>query len=97
VFAGHEHVYERFKPQKGIHHFLAGGAAKLRQGDTRQGPLTAATFDRDRSFMIVEIAESKMFFQVISRTGVVVDEGIIKSREAAEPARASVLPAGRLP
>jgi predicted phosphodiesterase len=97
VFAGHEHVYERFKPQKGIHHFLAGGAAKLRKGDTRRGPFTAATFDTDRSFMIVEIADSKMFFQVISRTGVVVDEGIVKSREAAEPARASVLPQGRSP
>ena len=77
VFAGHEHVYERFKPQKGIHHFLAGGAAKLRKGDTRRGPLTAAAFDRDRSFMIVEIIDNKMFFQAISRTGTVIDEGII--------------------
>ena len=87
VFVGHEHVYERFKPQKGIHHFLVGGAAKLRKGDTRRGPLTAATFDRDRSFMIVEIVESKMFFQVVSRAGAVVDEGIITTREAAEATR----------
>jgi predicted phosphodiesterase len=97
VFAGHEHVYERFKPQKGIHHFLVGGAAKLRKGDTRRGPLTAAAFDRDRSFMIVEIIDNKMFFQAISRTGAVVDEGIITTREAAEPTRASVLPLVRTP
>ena len=88
VFAGHEHVYERFKPQKGIHHFLVGGAAKLRKGDTRRGPLTAATFDRDRSFMIVEIVDNKMFFQVISRPGAVVDEGIITA--TAEATRAAV-------
>lgn len=92
VFAGHEHVYERFKPQKGIHHFLAGGAAKLRKGDTRRGPLTAAAFDRDRSFMIVEIIDNKMFFQAISRTGTVIDEGIIPSRETVEATRAEVLP-----
>jgi predicted phosphodiesterase len=97
VFAGHEHIYERFKPQKGIHHFIVGGAAKLRRGDTRRGPLTAAAFDTDRSFVIVEIIDSKMFFQAISRTGVVVDEGIITTREAAEPTRASVLPLGRSP
>lgn len=97
VFAGHEHVYERFKPQKGIHHFLAGGAAKLRKGDTRRGPLTAAAFDTDRSFMIVEIADSKMYFQAISRTGVVIDEGIISTRETAERTRASVLPLMRSP
>ena len=97
VFAGHEHVYERFKPQKGIHHLLVGGAAKLRKGDTRRGPLTAAVFDTDRSFAIVEIAGDKMFFQVISRTGAVVDEAIITTREAAEPTRASVLPLGRVP
>jgi predicted phosphodiesterase len=97
VFAGHEHIYERFKPQKQIHHFIVGGAAKLRLGDTRRGPLTAAAFDTDRSFMIAEIIDSKMFFQVISRTGIVVDEGIITTREAAEPTRASVLPLVRLP
>jgi predicted phosphodiesterase len=91
VFAGHEHVYERFKPQKGIHHFLVGGAAKLRKGDTRRGPLTAAVFDTDRSFVIVEIADNKMFFQAISRAGAVVDEAIITTREAAEATRAAAV------
>ena len=33
VFAGHEHFYERLKPQKGIHYFVNGGGAKLRSGD----------------------------------------------------------------
>ena len=97
VFAGHEHVYERFKPQKGIYHFLVGGAAKLRAGDTRRGPLTAATFDRDRSFMLAEIIDNKMFFQVVSRTGVVVDEGILTNRGAGAAAPASVQPLARTP
>jgi predicted phosphodiesterase len=97
VFTGHEHIYERFKPQKEIHHIVVGGAAKLRWGDTRRGPLTAAAFDRDRSFMIVEILDSKMFFQAISRTGSVVDEGIITTRETADATTASVMPLVRSP
>jgi len=97
VFAGHEHIYERFKPQRGIHHFIVGGAAKLRLGDTRRGPLTAAAFDTDRSFMIAEIIDNKMFFQVVSRTGRVVDEGIITTREAAQPTQAAVMPLARSP
>ena len=32
VFAGHEHFYERIKPQSGIYYFTAGGSAKLRDG-----------------------------------------------------------------
>jgi hypothetical protein len=36
VFAGHEHFYERIKPQKGIYYFTCGGSAKLRAGDIRR-------------------------------------------------------------
>ncbi|HZO20459.1 MAG TPA: metallophosphoesterase [Gemmatimonadaceae bacterium] len=97
VFTGHEHIYERFKPQRGIHHFVVGGGAKLRRGDTRRGPLTAAAFDRDRSFMIVAIVENKMFFQVVSRGGAVVDEGIITNRETADATQAAVMPLVRSP
>ncbi len=33
VFAGHDHFYERIKPQKGIVYFVAGSGGKLRKGD----------------------------------------------------------------
>ena len=55
VFAGHEHFYERLVPQKGIHYFTSGGAAKLRRGNIRNRGMTARGFDTDRSFMLVEI------------------------------------------
>ena len=32
VFSGHDHVYERVKPQKGIHYFVSGAAGMLRKG-----------------------------------------------------------------
>jgi len=77
VFAGHDHVYERVKPQKGIVHFVSGAAGQLRKGNMAPSNETAASFDRDRSFMVVEIAGDEMFFQSISRTGQIVDSGTI--------------------
>jgi hypothetical protein len=40
--------------------------------------MTAAGFDQDQSFMLVEVAQAEMFFQVISRTGRIVDQGVIR-------------------
>jgi hypothetical protein len=78
VFAGHEHFYERIKPQKGIYYFISGSGGKLRQGDVKEGsPLTAKAYDRDMSFMLVEINDNQMHFQVISRKGETVDSGIV--------------------
>ena len=37
VFAGHDHFYERIKPQKGIVYFVVGSGGQLRQGEHRQG------------------------------------------------------------
>jgi hypothetical protein len=80
VFAGHEHFYERIKPQSGIAYFTAGGSAKLRRGNIRPQPFHAAGFDTDRSFMLVEIADDRMYFQVRSRTGEIVDGGVVERR-----------------
>jgi hypothetical protein len=78
VFAGHEHFYERLKPQNGIHYFTAGGSAKLRGGDiSPNSSLTAKGFDTDRSFMVVEIDGDVLRFQTISRRGRRVDSGEI--------------------
>jgi predicted phosphodiesterase len=77
VFSGHEHFYQRIKPQKGIHYFVSGSAGQLRPGDLRPSDMTAAGFDTDRSFMLVEVAEKEMSFQTISRTGKTVDQGTI--------------------
>lgn len=78
VFAGHDHVYERVKPQKGIYYFVSGSAGQLRRGDMRPTGETAASFDQDRSFMIVEVDGSEMFFEAMSRTGQSVDSGVIQ-------------------
>jgi hypothetical protein len=80
VFQGHDHVYERLKPQNGIHYFVSGAAGQLRRGNMRPTEQTAAAFDQDQSFMLVEIAGTNLFFQVISRAGRTVDSGTIAKR-----------------
>jgi hypothetical protein len=77
VFAGHEHFYERVRPQQGIHYFTAGGSAKLRVGDIRKTAMTAFGFDSDYTFMLVEIAGDTMNFQALTRTGRRIDSGSI--------------------
>jgi hypothetical protein len=77
VFAGHEHFYERLKPQQGIYYFTSGAAAKLRAGNIRVGPLTEKGFDTDFSFMLIEIDGERMHFQSLSRRGRLVDSGTI--------------------
>ncbi len=84
VFAGHEHFYERLRPQKGILYFVNGGGAKLRSGDITKTAMTAAGFDRDRSFMLVEIAGDVMTYQVLSRAGKRVDSGSFQRPVAAQ-------------
>lgn len=81
VFTGHDHFYERIKPQKGIFYFVSGAGGKLRPGDVKDNsPLTAKAFDKDMSFMLVEIADGAMHFQVLSRTGATVDSGVLPNQ-----------------
>ncbi|HJQ69694.1 MAG TPA: metallophosphoesterase [Blastocatellia bacterium] len=82
VFTGHEHFYERIKPQKGIYYFISGAGGKLRSGDVKASSLTEKSFDKDLSFMLVEIVDDQMHFQVISRTGETIDQGVLTTRES---------------
>jgi hypothetical protein len=75
AFAGHDHVYERIKPQKGVTYFVVGGSSKVRVGNVRRTRLTAKAFDRDNAFALVEIDANAIYFRVVSRTGEIVDEG----------------------
>jgi predicted MPP superfamily phosphohydrolase len=78
VFTGHEHFYERTKPQKGVTYIVAGSSAKLRRGDIRNSPLTAKGFDEGYTFMLAEIVDDVMHFQTISHKGHTVDSGVIR-------------------
>ena len=85
VFSGHEHLYERVKPQKGIYYFTEGASGELRPGDLKKTALTAVGYDKDRSFLTVEISGEEMYFQAISRTGVTIDSGNIRRPVPVQP------------
>jgi len=88
VLAGHQHVYERIKPQKGIYYFVLGNAGELRFHDLRPSFDTIKGFDTDRAFMLVEIAGDELYFQTISRIGETVDAGVLQTQP--RPARAGL-------
>jgi hypothetical protein len=82
VFSGHDHIYERMRPQKGIQYFVTGSGGKLRPGDYRPGqPFSARIVDNVQVFFAGEIFENELVFNAISRTGRVVDSGVIARRQ----------------
>jgi len=76
VLSGHEHVYERIKPQDNIYYLVLGNSAKLMSKDLKSSDQMQKGFDSDRGFMLIEIGGDKLYFQVISRTGQTIDAGV---------------------
>ena len=85
VFTGHEHFYERIKPQKGIAYFIAGSSAKLREGNIAPSDLEAKGFDQGYTFMLVELAGDDLYYQTLSEKGVTIDSGSVHRVGKVEP------------
>ena len=89
VLTGHDHAYERTKPQKGIQYFVVGNSAKLRKGDLADNGITAKGFDTGYGFMLAEIDGDQMHFQVISDQAKTIDAGtVLRNRQPNAPANA---------
>jgi calcineurin-like phosphoesterase family protein len=73
VFSGHDHIYERLKPQNDIYYFVSGSAGQLRPGDLKRSALTAAGYDQEQTFMLVEIEKDTLWVQAIAKSGKTVD------------------------
>jgi 3',5'-cyclic AMP phosphodiesterase CpdA len=79
VLTGHDHFYERTKPQQGITHFVVGSGGKLRPRDVRPNqPFSAFTIASTNVFMAAEILGDTMQFVAIAADGRVVDSGSIQ-------------------
>ena len=82
VFNGHDHIYERVKPQQGIQYFVVGSGGQLRAGNIdKRSALTEKGFDTDQAFMAAEIIGDQMYFNAISRSGQIVDSGVLTRRK----------------
>jgi predicted phosphodiesterase len=89
VIAGHEHFYERVKPQKGIAYFTIGNSAKVRRGDLKKTSLTEKGWDQGYAFMLIEVAGDDLYFETLSDTAVMIDSGIVHrtGKQLPTPAR----------
>lgn len=74
VFSGHDHFYERIKPQQGVQYFVEGASGQLRKnGMKKKTELTAASNDVMRSFLLVQVNASEMQVEAIGEDGSVLD------------------------
>jgi hypothetical protein len=80
VFSGHEHFYERLVPQNGIVYFVAGASGSVRAGEMQLSDRVARGYDKDLSFMLVEISGDTLYFQTLNRVGETVDSGHITKK-----------------
>ncbi len=86
VFAGHEHLYERMAPQHGVVHFVAGATGSVRVGDLRPSSYQVVGYDRDLSFMLLEMVGDALYFRAVTRLGETIDSGkIVKTPTSPAP------------
>jgi predicted phosphodiesterase len=87
VFSGHDHVYERVRPQQGVHYFVVGPGGQEPRTLQRSAE-TAASFEGEQNFMLVEVSGDALSFHAVSRSGTIVDTGTIRPRpKASSPHR----------
>jgi 3',5'-cyclic AMP phosphodiesterase CpdA len=87
AFSGHDHIYERTKPQQGVQYFVSGAGSKPRRGDLdRDKSFFAAGNDETSSFISIELTPERFSFKTIDMTGRVIDSGELASRAVAHGA-----------
>lgn len=76
IFSGRDRFYERSTPQGGVTQFMvgSGGQVESRRGDRRT---SAKAFDKDLAFLVVEITGDELHFYAVSRSGEIVDSGVV--------------------
>lgn len=78
VFSGHDHIYERTKPQQGVQYFVSGAGGQLRRGDiNRRSAFFAAGNDAVNSFMYVEVKRDRLAFWAVDAAGNILDSGAL--------------------
>jgi len=81
AFSGHEHLYERLVPQGGVVYFISGAAGAVRVGDLKSTNIVASGYDKDLSFMLIQISGNILYFQAMNRLGETIDSGHILKRQ----------------
>lgn len=76
VLTGHEHFYQKIRPQQGVHYFISGGGGKVRKGVRRDHP--EVEFGAETlHFLDFELSERELKYAAISDQGVRLHGGVI--------------------
>ena len=94
VLAGHDHIYQRFHPQKGIAYFVCGASGKLRRGNAKASGEVAAVNDQELVFMLWEATPEELRFYAINERGEAFDCGVVRPAGVVE---AEACPAAAAP
>ncbi len=80
VLSGHDHFYQRIKPQSGIAYVVSGAAGKLRPGvsTTHQNVAKAALV---RHFLNVAVTTNRLSYEAVADNGAIIDSFEIIKRE----------------
>ncbi len=82
ALSGHDHFYERIKPQHGIQYFVSGAGGQLRTGGIKKGsPLTEVANDKVHSFMFAEASKDSLTFWAVDAAGNILDSVSLKPLE----------------
>ncbi|HXE75032.1 MAG TPA: metallophosphoesterase [Candidatus Xenobia bacterium] len=93
VLAGHDHIYQRFHPQKGIAYFVCGSSGKLRRGNAKPSGDVAAVNDRERVFMLWEATPEELRFYAVNERGEAFDCGVLRHGQPLHAAECGALTA----
>jgi calcineurin-like phosphoesterase family protein len=81
AFAGHDHLYERVKAQRGVYYFVSGGGGRSLYA------IHPSEFDEvgvsEHHFMVAEIAGDRLFFEAITQQQKLLDCGVIYRTQTA--------------
>jgi Calcineurin-like phosphoesterase len=84
VFSGHDHLYQRSRPQQGgIVHFVSGGGGRYLY-EVRPSEAADVAIS-EHHFMIVEVAGDRLFFEAISHAQKVLDCGVLLRLPTVKP------------
>lgn len=75
VLAGHEHDYQRLKPQDGVAYLVTGGGSKTRP--TADGDKTVAAWGKVLHFVEIDVWSDRLEIRAIEQHGEVFDEATL--------------------
>ena len=83
VFNGHEHAYERIRPQQQVAYFVSGGGGRYLY-DVHKSDFDEVAVS-EHHFMVAEIAGDRLFHEAITHEQKLLDCGVIYRTPATKP------------